>query len=228
MITFVLLVCLIPVIISIIIDKIKSTNEKEYSVAVQLPSPGKDSGISVERALGERRSVRDYRSDLLSLSDLSQLLWAAQGITASGFYRAAPSAGALYPIEVYVVTGRAEDLTEGIYRYSPNKHLLTVERKGDYRRDLCRAALMQDCIRYSPCSIVIAAVYERTTGKYGDRGIRYVHMEAGHVAENISLQAVSLNIGTVIIGAFYDDEVREVIGLPRGEVPLLIMPVGRI
>jgi SagB-type dehydrogenase family enzyme len=195
---------------------------------VQLPAPVKDSDISIEKALIERRSIRDYKGEPLGLSELSQLLWAAQGITASGFYRAAPSAGALYPIEVYVVAGRAEGLAEGIYRYNPMKHLLTLERDGDYRRELCKAALMQDCIRYAPCSIVIAAVYERTTGKYGERGVRYVHMEVGHVAENISLQAVSLNIGTVIIGAFSDDEVKRAIGLPRGERPLCIMPLGRI
>ncbi len=195
---------------------------------VQLPAPVKDSDISIEKALLERRSIRDYKGEPLRLSELSQLLWAAQGITASGFYRAAPSAGALYPIEVYVVAGRAEDLAEGIYRYSPKKHLLTLERNGDYRRELSKAALMQDCIRYAPCSIVIAAEYERTTGKYGERGVRYVHMEVGHVAENISLQAVSLNIGTVIIGAFSDDEVKRAIGLPRVERPLYIMPLGRV
>lgn len=195
---------------------------------VQLPAPLADSDISVEKALCERRSIRDYRSEPLALSEISQLLWAAQGVTASGFYRAAPSAGALYPIEVYVIAGRVESLAEGIYRYSPKKHLLTLEREGDYRRELCKAALMQDCIRYAPCSIVIAAVYERTTGKYGDRGVRYVHMEVGHVAENISLQAVSLHIGTVIVGAFSDDEVKMAIGLPRRERPLCIMPLGRI
>lgn len=195
---------------------------------VQLPAPAGDSDISIEKALRERRSIRDYRSEPLTLSEISQLLWAAQGITASGFYRAAPSAGALYPIEIYVIAGGVEDLAEGIYRYSPKKHLLTLERNDDCRRDLCKAALMQDCIRYAPCSIVIAAVYERTTGKYGDRGIRYVHMEVGHVAENISLQAVSLNIGTVIIGAFSDDQVKRAIGLPGGERPLCIMPLGRI
>lgn len=195
---------------------------------VQLPAPAGDSDISIEKALRERRSIRDYRSESLTLSEISQLLWAAQGITASGFYRAAPSAGALYPIEIYVIAGVVEGLAEGIYRYSPKKHLLNLERDGDCRRDLCKAALMQDCIRYAPCSIVIAAVYERTTGKYGDRGIRYVHMEVGHVAENISLQAVSLNIGTVIIGAFSDDQVKRAIGLPGGERPLCIMPLGRI
>jgi len=194
---------------------------------IMLPDPFLDSPISIEQALSERRSVRDYSNAPLTLAEISQLLWAAQGITHPSGYRTAPSAGALYPLEVYRVAGIGENLPAGVYLYNPEKHLLKLVSKGDIRSQLSAAALGQEPVENAAAVIVIAAVYDRTTGKYGDRGIRYVHMEVGSAAQNIYLQAVSLDLGTVFIGAFDDEEIKKVVGLQDQEQPLCIMPVGR-
>lgn len=195
---------------------------------VQLPQPRFDSGISVEKALLGRRSVREYRDGPLTLAEIGQLLWAAQGVTAPGGFRTAPSAGALYPLELHVVAGNVRDLPPGIYRYRPQTHTLAPIIPGDRRGELCAAALQQAPIRKAPASLVFSAVFARTTCKYGERGLRYVYMDHGHAAENVYLQAVSLHLGTVVIGAFADDVVKKVISMPAGEEPLSIMPVGRI
>jgi SagB-type dehydrogenase family enzyme len=195
---------------------------------IALPQPASDSQTSIEKALLERRSIRNYSSAPLSLPEISQLLWAAQGITRPGGYRTAPSAGALYPLEVYLISGDIDQLPAGVYRYHPEGHKLEQLIEGDVRRELSSAALNQEFVQDAPAVILISAVYERTTGKYGQRGIQYVHMEVGSVAENIYLQAQSLDLGTVFIGAFHDDQVRQVVGLDPGEHPLCIMPVGKV
>ncbi|QYZ78101.1 SagB/ThcOx family dehydrogenase [Methanofollis formosanus] len=202
-------------------------NESEAE-SVQLPAPRENGGRSIEEALATRRSVREYADGPLTLAELSQLLWAAQGVTdeMSGF-RTAPSAGALYPLEVYVAAGEVTDLPAGVYRYLPAEHRLERVAEGDVRRDLAGAALNQSAVRDAAAVIAIAGVYERTTGKYGERGIRYVHMESGHAAQNIYLQATSLGHGAVSIGAFHDDEVGRVLGMNEDERPLYLMPVGR-
>ena len=197
------------------------------SSSLALPTPGYDGGISVEQALLERRSVREYGPEPLSLSEITQLLWAAQGITHPGGLRTAPSAGALYPLEVYLLAGNVTDLPAGIYHYHPQDHELILIAEGDQRQALCQAALSQNSVQDAAAVIVIAAVYERTTVKYGQRGIRYVHMEVGHAAQNIYLQAESLGLGTVFIGAFEDDEVNRVLHMSEDEQPLGLMPVGR-
>jgi SagB-type dehydrogenase family enzyme len=156
---------------------------------IKLPKPRQDSTISVEKALKERRSVRDYKNESLTISEISQLLWSAQGITASGGLRTAPSAGALYPLEVYIIVGNVTNMKSGIYKYIPESHELVKVIAGDKRSELSNAALHQSPIKDAPAVIVISAVYERTTGKYGERGVRYVHMEVGHAAQNILLQA---------------------------------------
>ena len=194
---------------------------------ITLPEPWFESQVSLEETLLERRSVRDYAGLSLSLDDISQLLWAAQGITSDWGGRTAPSAGALYPLEVYLVAGDVDGLETGVYKYQPREHALVRTGDGDIRSELAGAALGQSCVARGAVDIVIAAVYERTTGKYGDRGIRYVHMEAGHAAQNIYLEAVALDLGTVTVGAFSDEEVKEVLDMPESEVPLYIMPVGR-
>ncbi|OHE58868.1 MAG: nitroreductase [Thermodesulfovibrio sp. RBG_19FT_COMBO_42_12] len=200
---------------------------KDKSEIIKLPEPAYKSNTLVEEALLERRSVRDYKDKPLTLAEVSQLLWAAQGITGSGGLRTAPSAGALYPLEVYIFIGNVKDLLGGIYKYRPHKHELGMVVKGDKRNELYRAALSQSSVRDAPVVIVFSAVYERTTVKYGERGIRYVHMEAGHAAQNIFLQSVSLDLGAVVIGAFYDDEVKKIMKMPDREQPLYIMPVGK-
>ena len=194
---------------------------------VKLPSPRKDGPVSVEAALLKRRSVRLFKDIPLSLQAVSQLLWAAQGITDKRGFRTAPSAGALYPLELYLFAGQVNGLASGIYRYRVKDHELHPVTKGDYRETLCRAALRQDSICQAPTVFLIAAVPERTTGKYGERGVRYIHMEAGHAAQNILLQAEALNLGSVVIGAFTDHEVSKLLKMEKGSLPLSIIPVGK-
>jgi len=194
---------------------------------VRLPEPSYKGIVSIEEALLLRRSIREYGDEPLTLRQVSQLLWAAQGITYPRYgFRTAPSAGATYPLEVYIVVkeGGVEELQAGIYHYLPRLHELELVKPGDYSRDLMRAALDQEWVGDAAINIVINAVYERTTRRYGDRGIRYVHMEVGHVGQNIYLQCVSLGLGCVVIGAFYDEDVKRIIG-GAGE-PLYIIPVG--
>lgn len=201
---------------------------KSVAGVIKLPSPRYESETPIEKALLERRSIRDYRDEPLTLSEISQLLWAAQGITdRERNYRTAPSAGALYPLEVYVVAGNVRDLADGIYKYKPQGHELVRVAEGDKRSNLSAVALTQPAIKMAAIDLVLGAVYERTTGKYGERGTRYVHMETGHAAQNIYLQAVSLNLGIVTIGAFDDGRVREILNMAAGEQPLYIIPVGR-
>ncbi len=194
---------------------------------IELPEPKYDSQVSVEETLRSRRSVREYKDKSLTLDEISQLLWAAQGITGPFGFRTAPSAGALYPLEIYVVAGNVNNLPKGVYKYKPESHTLVSVVKGDKRAELCAAGLGQSCIQNGAAVIVIAAVYERTMKKYGQRGIRYVHIEVGHAAQNIYLQAVSLNLGTVMIGAFDDGKVKKVLHMQDIEQPLSIMPVGK-
>jgi SagB-type dehydrogenase family enzyme len=209
--------------------KEKSGPVQEFkSETIKLPEPKYDSDISIEEALLKRRSVRSYKDSLLTLAEVSQLLWAAQGITSPGGLRTAPSAGALYPIEVYIVAGNVDNLPDGVYNYRPDKHELVGVVKGDKRNELCNAALGQTSVRNAAAVMVFSAVYERTTVKYGDRGIQYVHIETGHAAQNVFLQSVPLELGTVVIGAFYDDAVKKILKMSDREQPLYIMPVGRM
>jgi SagB-type dehydrogenase family enzyme len=194
---------------------------------ILLPEPQRSGAMSLEQALAERRSVRDYKDEPLTLAEVGQLLWAAQGVTDPAGFRTAPSAGALYPLEIFVVVGNVDSLPPGAYRYDPGRHALIRTAEGDRRNALAGAALGQSSIRDGAVVVVFAAVYERITEKYGERGIRYVHMEAGHASQNVYLQAVSLGLGTVTIGAFYDDRVKDVVGFKDDEVPLYLMPVGK-
>ena len=191
---------------------------------IKLPKPKEKGVTSIEEALNKRRSVRDYKRGRLSLEQISQLLWAASGRNL--YRRTAPSAGATYPLETYLVVGEVEGLEPGIYHYSSSRHSLEMTKEGDVRNRLSRAALGQEMIEEAPVNIIIAADYSKTTGHYGQRGIRYVHMEVGHVGQNVSLQAIALSLGTVMIGAFEDKEVKEVLGIK--EEPLYIIPVGKI
>jgi SagB-type dehydrogenase family enzyme len=196
---------------------------------IQLPKPAFDGAVSVERAIKERRTVRAFRPDALSMAHLSQLLWAAQGITDErrGF-RAAPSGGALYPLDVYAVVGKGgvEGLGPGLYRYHSARHSLELTVKEDRRKNVASAALSQMWIATAPVVFVITAEYERITRKYGERGIRYAHIEVGHVGQNIFLQAGALGLGAGIVGAFRDASVTEAIGAPKEHEPLIIIAVG--
>jgi len=197
------------------------------ATVLDLPEPRYDGNVSLEQTLLQRRSVRDYTGEPLTLAEVSQLLWSAQGITDASGFRTAPSAGALYPLEVYVVAGDVAELTPGVYRYEPDGHRLLRLADGDKRASLADAALGQGSVEAGAADFVITGVYERTTAKYGDRGVRYVHLEAGHAVQNLCLQATALGLGTVTVGAFQDDEVMRLLNLPGNETPLYIIPVGR-
>jgi SagB-type dehydrogenase family enzyme len=195
---------------------------------ITLPAPQIKGKISLEEVLNKRRSVREYKNDALLLNEISQLLWSVQGITEKNWgLRTAPSAGALYPLEVYVVVGNVRNLEAGVYKYIPETHSLTKVIDGDQRKALYNSALQQESIIKAAADFVIAAVYERTSRKYGNRAERYVHFEVGHAAQNLLLQATALNLGAVPIGAFYDEKVKAVLKLPENEQPLYIIPVGR-
>jgi SagB-type dehydrogenase family enzyme len=194
--------------------------------AIVLPAPRHSSEVSVEKALRERRSVRDFADRPLPLEALSQLLWAAQGVTHPRGLRTAPSAGALYPLEIFVVAGAVEELPAGVYRYEQNGHRLRRQAGGDVRPQLARAALEQEWVADAPAILVVVGVYERSARKYGRRAPRYVHMEVGHASQNVYLQAEALGIGTCAVGAFRDRELAVVLSLPASMAPQLVLPVG--
>lgn len=204
----------------------------ETGSSTRLPTPETRGALSVEEAIQGRRSERSFRGIALTQAQLSQLVWSAQGITDPArvrrILRAAPSAGAQYPLDVYVVVGGVEGLKAGVYHYSPHEHSLRLVLEGDVRRPLAGACLGQMFIAAAPVSFVISAEYRRITDRYGDRGVRYTHMEVGHVGQNLHLQAESLGLGTVVVGAFRDAEVARLLRLPRGHEPLYVMPVGLV
>jgi len=188
---------------------------------VPLPEARRDGAEAVEKLLARRRSVRRYRPDPLSLADIAQLLWSAQGITADGGLRAAPSAGARYPLELYLACA------EGLFRYLPAEHGLEKTWAEDVRPALCAAAFGQSFVGEAPVSLLFAAVYARTTRRYHERGVRYVHIDVGHAAENVHLQAEALGLASVPVGAFDDAAVAAAAHLPKEHEPLYVIPVGR-
>ena len=194
---------------------------------ISLPEPITDGTFSLEKSLSLRRSVRSFTNAPMSLENISQLMWAAQGITEPGRgFRTSPSAGATFPLEVFVVATNITGLEPGLYHYSIGNHMLEKKIDGDLHVPLLASALMQQWISQAAAIIVICADYGRTTGRYGERGIRYVHMESGHVGQNIALQAVALDLGTTMVGAFYDDQLKDVLQLPDNFEPLYIIPLG--
>lgn len=212
----------------------ESNIEDTNLIKIKLPDPSLTGTMSVNEALLKRRSVREYKDTCLTLQEVSQLLWAAYGISDSVSWNGyglhtAPSAGALYPLELYLVAGNVAGLPTGIYKYHPKRHYLILIESGDKRSVLCEAALKQDIVKSAPAIIVYSAVFSRNTDKYGDRGReRYVCMDLGHSGENVYLQATAMGIGTCAIGAFTDKDVSKVIGMPEAEEPLYIMPLGKL
>ena len=198
-------------------------------VAMKLPHHRKEGTVSVEQAISQRRTVRAFRSEPLDLTQLSQLLWAAQGITGDdGFKRAAPSAGALYPMDIYVVSGTDSvgQIEAGVFHFSPSDRRLSLITGGDLRNALARESLSQMWMAKAPVNFVITAEYDRATVKYGKRGVRYAMIEAGHIAQNLFLQAEAMGLKAGIVGAFRDNSVIRVLRIPYAHEPLLIMPVG--
>ena len=196
---------------------------------MKLPPVATNGAVSVEAALQRRRTVRTYGSKAFDLPQLAQLMWAAQGITGKrGFKRAAPSAGALYPMDVYAVIGEAavHSLNAGIYHYTPEKHALDLVAAGDFRSGVAGACLSQQWMAQAPLNVVITAEYDRARRKYGQRAVRYAMIEAGHIGQNLFLQAEALGLRAGIVGAFNDGDLQHAMRIPPAHEPLLVMPVG--
>ncbi len=197
-------------------------DQKTYS----LPRPPIAADGRLNAVLQNRRTTRAFAPQSISLAEAAQILWAAQGITSREGLRTAPSAGALYPLELHLAAGDVEGLPPGHYRYAPVQHVLKAVDAGDIRHLIGKAALNQDWIAQAPAVVVVTAVDARTTGKYGRRGVRYVHMEVGHASQNLLLQAVALGLGGAVVGAFDDAALTRLLRLPGEEHPLAILPVG--
>lgn len=210
-----------------------ATEWADYSNAnpgtmIPLPPPVTKGGMSLTEALSLRRSIRTYRNAPLTMAEISQLLWSAQGITNERGFRTAPSAGATLPLEMFVLVNNVEGLKKGIYHYLPADNALAFIREDDPAADLARASLSQSMITDGGAVLIFAADFERTTARYGDRGIRYVYNEIGHASQNVHLQAAALDLGTVVIGAYRDEEVEEILKLDDSLRVLYMMPVGRM
>jgi SagB-type dehydrogenase family enzyme len=193
---------------------------------VRLPEPCRTGEVPLERSIQLRRSVRFFSEQSLTLAESGQLLWAAQGVTGTGGLRAVPSAGALYPLNTYAVAANVVGLTSGVYRYDPDRHVLTRSIRGDRREAIYRAANEQQCVLDAALMIALVAIYEGSRREFGDRGIRLAHMEAGHAGQNVCLQATALGLGVIGLGAFDDAAVREILQLEVREQPLYLLLAG--
>lgn len=193
---------------------------------IKLPVPDVSGNTTIEETLAKRRSIRSYSNIALSMRDVSQLLWAAQGVTSDIGFRTAPSAGALYPLEVYLVAINVDGLEVGVYRYLPRNHSIVQTIKEDIKDELSIASLSQPQVRDCAANIVFAADHSRATAKYGKRGISYTSIEIGHAAQNVCLQGAALGIGTCTVGAFDEIEVGQVLRLPDNEKAVYILPLG--
>ena len=198
---------------------------------LQLPEP-RFQGLYLEDAIRRRRSIRDYSGETMSIMQISVILFAAQGISGEVHgqkVRTAPSAGALYPIDLYAFVNNVEDIQLGLYYYSPTDHSLFQLKKGDFRKSLFEATLEQDMVKDANVVIVLTSIPKRIVWKYRDRAQRYIFMEAGHISQNIYLQATSLGLGSVAIGAFYDEKIGNLMDLDlKQETPIYIHTVGKI
>ena len=204
-------------------------NKESREGVMKLPPPGTAGNVSVEQAINQRRTVRKFASRPLDADQLSQLLWAAQGITGKrGFKRAAPSAGALYPMDIYAVVGQdsVEKMEAGVFHYQPDGHSLSLVTPSDVREKVARAALSQMWIARAPLSMVITAEFKRVTIKYKKRGVIYAVIEAGHMGQNLFLQAEALGLKAGIVGAFHENKLIEAVGIPASHEPLVVMPIG--
>lgn len=208
-------------------ESARASSAPQDGSVIALPSPTTTGVMGVTEAIAARRSVRSFAASPVSLAQAAQLLWAAQGVTDPiGGRRSAPSAGALYPLEAHLIAVRVTGLEPGVYRYAPERHALLDTGTPADPEALAYAALSQESISTAPALLVLTAVFERSTRKYGERGVRYVYLEAGHAAENVYLEAVALGLGTVAIGAFDDERLRSVLGLPPQTRPVYLMPFG--
>ena len=196
-------------------------------LTIALPPPQLKGTMSLPEALQARRSVRRYSKAPLTLEEVAQLAWAAQGITSQRGFRTAPSAGALYPLELYLVASRVSGLEPGLYHYLPSQHALQQISRDNPQSKLAAAAHNQDALHKAAALFVITGVKQRTARKYGQRAERYVYIEAGHAGQNLLLQATALGLGSVIVGAFLDNNIKEVLGLKEAEQPISLLAVGK-
>lgn len=217
---------------------------------IELPVPSLDGNVSVEDAINKRRSFREFTDQPLSMADLSQCVWSAQGITGSDGKKVAPSAGAVYPVTLYVVIGVIDNLSAGLYRYEPNRHTLEAIRAGELRAQLRDAAFEeQPWIGQAASILVIAADISKASSTFqqqprpllparlyllhpwsrpaGQRGFRYIYMEVGAIAENVYLQGQTIGVGVVFIGGFDDQKVTDVLKLPSPYTPIGLVCLGR-
>ncbi|MBN1217846.1 MAG: SagB family peptide dehydrogenase [Anaerolineae bacterium] len=197
---------------------------------IYLPAPPGYQGLSVEEAIARRRSRRNYAGDSLSLTEISGLLYAASGITdpARGF-RAAPSAGALYPIETYAVVHNVAEMEPGLYHYNVANHALEQLRLGDLRTEITVAGIGQEMLAQAQVCFVLSAIFQRTRWKYRQRTYRYVQLEAGHIGQNLYLAATSMGLGACAVGAFLDDDLNDLLGVDgEEEAALYIIAVGKV
>ena len=209
----------------------KNTAEEftpDDSEVITLPEPRYDSEISLEESLLNRRSTRNYRNEPVTLQEVSQLLWAAQGITDDAGHRTAPSAVALYPLSIYVVVGNVQEIVDGVYIYQPDDHTIKRLIDEDIRNELSIAAMGQASVRQGAVSFVVTVDYGIVMSRFGDKAERFGTLEAGHAAQNLCLQATALDLGLVTAGAIYDDQVAEVLDLPENLTPVYVIPIGRI
>jgi SagB-type dehydrogenase family enzyme len=219
---FILLGCLL--LQSALTPVLCSQEHEAEGISLPKIKPGEQDSFS--ELMFERRSVRHFGSGEMTLNQVAELVFAAQGITRQDRYRTVPSAGALYPLEIFVLTGPVQGLEAGVYHYQPHGHQLLPVRSGDRRQELARQAYQQMWVAEAQTIVVMCAVYERVTQKYGQPGMRYVHIEAGCAAQNVSLAGYSMGLGSTVVGAFDQKEVAEVIDADQNVRPLIVLPVG--
>ncbi len=194
---------------------------------IQLPEAKHDSHVSVETAIYKRRSVREYSGEPIGLKEAALLLWAAQGITALGGYRTTPSAGALYPLEVYLAAGNVDGLPPGFYHYAPTEHRLVELNLADHRAELSTASRDQKWMQKAAAMIILTGFKTRLATAYGQHAAQFLHMEAGHAAQNVCLEAFALNLGATVVGSFDEKKIKTLLKLNVDETPCCILPVGR-
>lgn len=201
-------------------------HDRTDAESMPLPPPDCDTPGSLQEAIAKRRSVRQFATASIDLPSVATLLWSAQGVTGTRGRRTAPSAGGLHPLQIQVLAVRVETLDPGLYRYQPDQHALVSVQPGHLEARLAAASWGQDFLRDAAAIFIISAVHARTTVKYGERGIRYVQLEAGHAAQNLCLMATQLGLRSVVTGAFGDADVQRVLQMPADEIPLVLLPVG--
>ncbi|MBM4403746.1 MAG: SagB/ThcOx family dehydrogenase [Candidatus Cloacimonetes bacterium] len=206
----------------------ETSGNQPPGITIPLPEPMITGSVSVEQAIHQRRSTRSFKDESLSIAQISQILYSAQGIShQERGLRTAPSAGAIYPLELYAIIGKADDIDPGLYRYQPTTHSLALIQTGDLRQSIISKVSRQAFVASAPISLILTVAYERISERYSERGMMYAHMEVGHVGQNVHLQAEALGLGTVMVGAFNESELAKQMALPDGEIPLYIMPVGK-